>query len=153
MKMIEELRAENLARLAHELGSVAALASRLSRSESQVSQWINQSINFGTGKPRSMRSSTARWIEEVMDRPLGWLDADHDGDKLTARPADTNVTNVIPLVESNVIEYNQWPFPRVDKSRFTSLPQSERDFIEGQLLGAIESAESRLGKRSVPDAL
>lgn len=150
MKMIDELRAENLARLAHELGSVAALATRLSRSESQVSQWINRSINSGTGKPRSMRSVTARWIEDIMVKPRGWLDTDHDGDTASTPAADTNV---IPLVESNVIEYNTWPFPRVDKTRFTSLPQSERDFIEGQLLGAIESAESRLGKRSVPDAL
>lgn len=150
MKMIDELRAENLARLAHELGSVAALAARLSRSESQVSQWINRSINSGTGKPRSMRSDTARWIEEATNKPRGWLDLDHDGENVPAQSADTNV---IPLLESNVIEYNTWPFPRIDKARFTSLPQSERDFIEGKLLGAIESAESRLGKRSVPDAL
>lgn len=97
-----------------------------------------------------MRSDTARWIEDVICKPRGWLDLDHDDDKTSTRAADKKI---IPLVESNVINYNAWPFPRIESTRFTALPQSERDFIEGVLLGAIESAESRLRKRSVPDAL
>lgn len=75
--MIEEIRQENLCTLRDEYGSVVSLAAHLERSESQISQWINASTNSGTGKPRSMRSSTARWIEERCGKPMGWLDIDH----------------------------------------------------------------------------
>lgn len=77
MKTIEEIRIENLGKLRDGFGSVAAFAKVLDRSESQVSQWLNASINSGTGKPRGMRPTTARWIEGICQHPPGWLDTDH----------------------------------------------------------------------------
>lgn len=74
MKLIDDIRAENLKRLVEEFGSLKALAERLGKSESQVSQWVNRSINFGTGKPRGMRSATARAVEVACCKPEGWLD-------------------------------------------------------------------------------
>jgi hypothetical protein len=80
MKLIDDLRRENLAILREECGSVAALAKRLERSESQISQWLLGSIRSKTGKPSNMKSATARWIEEQTGKPLGWMDVDHAND-------------------------------------------------------------------------
>lgn len=77
MKLIEGIRRENLAALRDEYGTVAALAKALDREDSQISQWLNASTNYGTGKPRAMRSSSARWIEGALGKPHGWLDQDH----------------------------------------------------------------------------
>ncbi len=41
VKLIDDIRRENLAKLAEELGSITALAKQLDRSDSQVSQWIH----------------------------------------------------------------------------------------------------------------
>lgn len=78
MKLIDDIRAENLASLVQECGSLKVLAERLGKSESQVSQWINRSINSGTGKPRTMRSTTARAVEVACGKPEGWLDVERD---------------------------------------------------------------------------
>ena len=77
MRSIEEIRRDNILLLEREHGSLKALAELLDRSESQVSQWKNGAINSGTGKPRGMRSDTARFIEQKTGRHQGWLDVDH----------------------------------------------------------------------------
>lgn len=82
MKLIDDLRRENLLRLRREFEGVKGLADHLGKSESQVSQWLNASAHSVTGKPRGMRSTTARWIEEVCGKPTGWLDTDHALDDL-----------------------------------------------------------------------
>lgn len=76
MKSIEQIRQENIRRLRDLIGT-GALCEKLQRSDSQVSQWVNGSKHSETGKPRHMRSSTARWIEERCALPNGWLDTDH----------------------------------------------------------------------------
>lgn len=75
---IDEIRRHNLAALVREYGSVVALAAAIERSESQVSQWLNASINSGTGKPRGMRSDSCRHIEKMVGKPIGWMDTRHD---------------------------------------------------------------------------
>jgi hypothetical protein len=77
MKLIDDIRRENMACLRDELGSIAKLAKVLERSESHISQWIHGLKNSGTGKPRNMRSDTARWIERMTGKSVGWLDIDH----------------------------------------------------------------------------
>lgn len=73
-----EIHRENLHILAQESGGVRKLAERLGKSDSQVSQWLNASLNSGTGKPRGMRPDTARYIEEQCDKPRGWMDVRHN---------------------------------------------------------------------------
>lgn len=75
MKSIDDIRRENLALLRKEVGSSRGLAARLDRDESQVGQWMHGALNSGTGKPRGMRSDTARYIEKCMGKPDGWMDA------------------------------------------------------------------------------
>lgn len=77
MKFIDDIRRENLATLAEEVGGVAVLSRTLDREESQVSQWINGSP-LPSGKKRGMKSETARWIEATTGKPPGWLDERHD---------------------------------------------------------------------------
>ncbi len=77
MKLIDDLRRENIAALQKELGSAKALAELLERDESQLSQWKVGSKNSGTGKPRGMRPETARYIEERTGKQPGWLDQNH----------------------------------------------------------------------------
>lgn len=82
MKLIDDLRRENLARLRDSFNGVKPFADHLGKSESQVSQWINGSAHSETGKPRGMRSSTARWIEDKCGKRPGWLDQDHSVEAL-----------------------------------------------------------------------
>ncbi len=77
MKSIDDIRRENLQALERRFGSLKALSDALERSESQVSQWKNGAANSGTGKPRGMRTDTARYIEEKTLVAAGWLDQDH----------------------------------------------------------------------------
>lgn len=91
MKTTEQIRRENLLLLVAELGSVKALADQVERSEAQISQWINGSINSGTGKPRGMSASSCRLVETRCAKPVGWLDADH-GIPTTDKKFDENVS-------------------------------------------------------------
>jgi phage repressor protein C with HTH and peptisase S24 domain len=77
MKMIDEIRRDNLDLLRQELGSLTALAAKLQKDDSQVSQWLQGSKNSGTGKPRGMLAETARYIERCAVKHQGWLDVDH----------------------------------------------------------------------------
>lgn len=47
-------------------------------SPSQLSQWVNASPNSATGRPRSVSDDSARLIEEKLNLPRGWMDADHE---------------------------------------------------------------------------
>lgn len=143
MKMIDDIRAENMRRLATEAGGNTQLAERLKRSESQISQWINRSTNYGTGKPRGMRSGTARWIESQLNKPQGWLDRDHqDG---ISHSGDFPFPN--QRAESVVAPFViQWPFKNLRIERVAALPPSEIEVLEGMLLGAITTIEARLNK-------
>lgn len=77
MKFVDDIRRENLTALAKKLGGIAALAKKLDRTESQVSQWVRGATHSKTGKRRGMKGETARWIEVTADLPLGWLDQEH----------------------------------------------------------------------------
>ncbi|MDS9990128.1 helix-turn-helix domain-containing protein [Xylella fastidiosa] len=90
VKLIDDIRRENLAKLAEELGSITALAKQLDRSDSQVSQWIHGSAHSATGKPRGMRTDTARFVEIQCGKPLGWLDVDHSSEKSSLSADNTS---------------------------------------------------------------
>lgn len=100
MKSIDEIRRANLALLRSQNGgSLRDLAALLERDESQVSQWMQGSKNSGTGKPRGMRSETARYIEERAKKPAGWLDRDHAGESSNVVPGP-EIRGSVPLLSS-----------------------------------------------------
>jgi transcriptional regulator with XRE-family HTH domain len=77
MKKIEDVRRENLQRLRDELGSVQALADRIGKSQSQLSQWLNASAHSTSGKPRTISSGSCREVEKALGRAEGWMDVEH----------------------------------------------------------------------------
>lgn len=78
MQNVDEIRRARLRQAAEELGSVQALADAAGKSPSQISQLITGAKDSKTGKPRGMRSSTAREIEAAIGKPSGWLEMTDD---------------------------------------------------------------------------
>ncbi|CQR45120.1 putative phage repressor [Thiomonas sp. CB3] len=73
----DEIRRQNLALLIAEYGTAASLAAILERTPAQISQWLNQSKDSKTGKPRGMRPDSARYIEKRTGKNRGWMDEPH----------------------------------------------------------------------------
>lgn len=104
MTTIDVIHKANLQLLAKEFGGVTSVAAKIGCSSSQYSQWMNGSENSGTGKPRGMRSASARRIEQALGKPVGWMDTSH----AEAEPAkfDANVkqvpmgTRAIPVISA-----------------------------------------------------
>ena len=74
MKTIEETYRERLNMLADKYGGQIGLSKLIDKSSAQISQWINGSPDSKTGKPRSMKSDTAREIEQSLGLPKAWFD-------------------------------------------------------------------------------
>lgn len=119
---IDSIRRQNLKTLSLESGGIGRLAERLSKDQSQVSQWINASPDSRTGKPRGIRSSTCRDIELRLGKPLGWLDVNH-----SQEPARSNV---------------DWPFQAISPDRYTQLPDRIKGLIEGRVMAMVEDWET-----------
>jgi hypothetical protein len=77
MTTIDEIHRENLKLLASEAGGKSILAELLGKSASQVSQWLNGSLDSKTGKARGIRPSSCRMIELALGKPVGWMDMTH----------------------------------------------------------------------------
>lgn len=75
MKTIEEIRRGKLDQLRVQCRTVSALAEKLGKNQSQVSQWLNASKDSKTGKPRTINSESARMIEQAFGKNSGWMDA------------------------------------------------------------------------------
>lgn len=74
MQTIEEMRLARLVMLKNKFGGASALAEMLEVSASQLSQWLNESPDSKTGKPRTINSASARKAEEKLGLPRGWFD-------------------------------------------------------------------------------
>lgn len=77
MKTNAEIRRENLRRLVDQHGGATAFAAKIERLPAQVSQWLNASIDYKSGKPRQISDKSARMIESSLGLQTGWLDLDH----------------------------------------------------------------------------
>ena len=77
MATVHDTRHQNLLRLIEELGDIQALADRIERSHSQVSQLKNRSIHSQTGAPRQIGDAMARHIERKLHLDVGWMDSHH----------------------------------------------------------------------------
>jgi len=91
MKAIKDIRHQNLLLLVDQVGSLAKLARKLERSNSQVSQWKRAAPRSGTGKPSAIGDDSARYIEQRLGLPANWMDTDHAPDA-GAEPAPLKVT-------------------------------------------------------------
>jgi phage repressor protein C with HTH and peptisase S24 domain len=86
MLPVDDIRLANLASLIDRHGGQRQLAERLDKAPAQISQWMTRAPNSKTGKPRAMRSDTAREIEERLELPRGWMDQDHSERPVGSRP-------------------------------------------------------------------
>lgn len=81
----DEINRENLELLIKEAagnesgwGGVGKVARRLDVTSAVVSQWRNASLDWKSGKPRSMGDETARRLEAAFNKPRGWMDVRHN---------------------------------------------------------------------------
>ncbi|GAA0694643.1 S24 family peptidase [Dyella marensis] len=74
MKPIKDLRRENFVKLMAEQGGQSAVAARIKRDRNQVYQWTLDPSNPAS---RGIGDKLARVIEQALQVPIGWLDADH----------------------------------------------------------------------------
>lgn len=80
-----------MAQLAIEHGGITSLANTLDRSDAQISQWT-RGAKLPSGRQRGMRSETARWIENTVGKPVGWLDTDHTTTHIISEPCPAPYT-------------------------------------------------------------
>jgi hypothetical protein len=76
MRTVEEIRTARLAQLIEEAGSVQAVAERMEKSLSQISQLKTMAAHSTSGRPRVIGSDLAREFEEKFAKPRGWMDND-----------------------------------------------------------------------------
>lgn len=87
MKTVEEIRHARLLQLIAEHRTIQALADKLGKSHSQISQLRNRVVHSTTKKPRSIGDDLARSIEEKLGKPRGWMDSlDVPGEGATQAP-------------------------------------------------------------------
>lgn len=98
MKTISETRHENLLALVRKYNGPGALAKALDKSPSQVSQWINQSPDSKTGKPRQISSVTARFIEEKLRLGKGRMDAADLGSENKNTEPGLDIRGSVPVI-------------------------------------------------------
>lgn len=81
MKLVAEIRRDNLELLIAEMGSLKAVAEHGQTSEIYLSQIRNRAIDQKTGQPRSMGNQIARRLEA--GRAVGWMDEPHQDDPMS----------------------------------------------------------------------
>ena len=129
MKTIDEVRRQRLAMLRDECHGVGKLAEKISKSPSQVSQWLNASTHSGTGKGRGMSDEMCREIETIFDKPVGWMDTDPD--RVDARMLAQVVLHFIQSTEDGQDQIlkaaeaaEKYSPPRAPSSRATKTPKN-----------------------------
>jgi SOS-response transcriptional repressor LexA len=86
MKTTFDTNRERLKILILEVGSQAEFARRLGKAKAQVHQWLKG--------PRGIGDKTARYIEQVMCKPTGWLDQPI----ITGEVTDAPLVRMVPLI-------------------------------------------------------
>ena len=122
MKTIEQIRREHLYRFCEEHGGPSALARKIGKSATQISQWLHSTPNTDTGRPRVISSDIARGIESSLQLECGLMD--HDVGEAVA-PEDGKIA---PL---------HWPFKTFSMAKWLALPEKDRDLAEACLKYAV----------------
>lgn len=83
----EEIRTQNIRSLVEQYG-YPKLVAMIDRSQSQISQWANNSLNSRTKKPSYISGQSCRMIEKALNLPIGWMDTNHREEKLAEQFPD-----------------------------------------------------------------
>lgn len=115
----EEVRTQNIRNLVEKYG-YSKLSVLTGRSTSQLSQWVNNSLNSRTKKPSYISGSSCRMIEKALGIPVGWIDEDHRHERLAEQ---------IPPGESPHMDKNSVPwYPRPEWSEVGNWTKPEKWF-------------------------
>lgn len=103
--MIKQIRINNLKSLVTEFGSVAAVARKTGKQDSQLNQILN-GVKSSTGTPRGIGGKLARDLEKGCGKPEGWMDFTHSGDNEAISQQNQEVTTIDNVKRDDVIEIN-----------------------------------------------
>lgn len=92
MKTVDQIRTINLWILSDEFGGPASFADYIGKDRSQVSQWLNNSIDSSSGKPRNISGASCRQIETICSKQIGWMDVSHSEHKPAPTGTQTNIS-------------------------------------------------------------
>ena len=127
--------------LVEEVGSYANLNELLGRKriDSTLSQYANQSRGSKSAKPKVMGSATARELERVCMKPVGWMDTDPEllAASTGAERDDGNPSSATSQPEP----IRPWPFVAADYDRLMRLEQCWHGHVRIAMLKAIEECE------------
>ena len=96
MKTIKDNRYNNLLRLLEEVGSMVRLEERTGVTANYLRQIKNKNV-IQNGKPKGIGDKIAAKLEDGMNKPRGWLDLDHSGEKQVTQE-DVNEDIVIDVL-------------------------------------------------------
>lgn len=96
MKTIKDNRYNNLLRLLEEAGSMVRLEERTGVTANYLRQIKNKNV-IQNGKPKGIGDKIAAKLEDGMNKPRGWLDLDHSGEKQVTQE-DVNEDIVIDVL-------------------------------------------------------
>lgn len=130
--------------LVHEVGSYANLNEALGRKriDSTLSQYANQSKGSKSAKPKVMGSATARELERVCNKPVGWMDTDPDLEAAALSGASLARDHGPPAyVAEAPAPIRPWPFASGDYDRLMQLDLCWHGHVRIAMLKAIEECE------------
>ena len=94
---IDKIRTNNLKLLVKEKAKTQKeFANIIGKSEQQLGQWLNNSINTKTKKPRIIGTASCRQLEKIFKLPGGWMDINHSENPNVALAE----TKLVPLITS-----------------------------------------------------
>ncbi len=99
MKLIHDIRRENLERLVSELKTLEALAAAAATTGVYLGQ-IRRETPDTNGRPRQMGAAMARRLEKACGKPVGWMDIEHSpsaaiDSKNSPAPSPSNLSALI----------------------------------------------------------
>lgn len=142
MRTIDDIRHERLLELIREAGSIQALADRLEKSHSQISQ-LKTRAKYPNGTRKTIGTSLAREIEHKCDKPEGWMDSDPSV-CCTGSPAEYRE---LPARRESAVVVNSQAVWRGAASRLVEYCKAERLFLDPEtFMEAVDAAVGLAGE-------
>jgi len=115
MRDINTVRRENLRLIEREAGGSSNAARLIGMSPAQFINLRAGAKDSKTGKPRGMRSATARTIEKAVGKPYGWMDTDHSTPELSHGLLPSQYRPILAWEHPNDLPEGQFVLvPRLD---------------------------------------
>lgn len=114
MKTVDQMRRENLETLVREAEGINAFVKKTNKSDPQVRQWLNATPHCVTKKPRVIGHESAREIEEICGKLIGWMDHDWSGQNIREGYRVVNSLKMPLDVEAH--DHSQQAFIQIEPS-------------------------------------